>query len=235
MGADTSTNSSAATSPTEARRRGRPAGTGAGSRRARQAGLHPVPARPAPSRGRRVRAASARRADAVLRLPPTKHSSSSTSPHKPRGPPTLEDLATLRFVEEKANCLLIGPPGVGKHTRDRARPPGGARRLPRLLHNRRGPRRPHLTRGDRRTMATRCGSGPDHRFSSSTSSATPDARRSRSHLFQVITAAYEHGQHHPHHQPRDRDWGADLQRHNRRDRRPRPPTAPRQRALRHRR
>ena len=26
----------------------------------------------------------------------------------------VEDLATLRFVEEKANLLLIGPPGVGK-------------------------------------------------------------------------------------------------------------------------
>jgi len=26
----------------------------------------------------------------------------------------IEDLATLRFVEEKANVLLIGPPGVGK-------------------------------------------------------------------------------------------------------------------------
>jgi DNA replication protein DnaC len=26
----------------------------------------------------------------------------------------VEDLATLRFVEEKANCLLIEPPGVGK-------------------------------------------------------------------------------------------------------------------------
>ncbi len=26
----------------------------------------------------------------------------------------LDDLATLRFVEEKANVLLIGPPGVGK-------------------------------------------------------------------------------------------------------------------------
>ena len=26
----------------------------------------------------------------------------------------VEDLATLRFVEEKANCLMIGPPGVGK-------------------------------------------------------------------------------------------------------------------------
>jgi DNA replication protein DnaC len=26
----------------------------------------------------------------------------------------VEDLATLRFIEENANCLLIGPPGVGK-------------------------------------------------------------------------------------------------------------------------
>jgi DNA replication protein DnaC len=26
----------------------------------------------------------------------------------------VEDLATLRFVEDKANVLLIGPPGVGK-------------------------------------------------------------------------------------------------------------------------
>jgi DNA replication protein DnaC len=29
-------------------------------------------------------------------------------------PRMVEDLATLRFVEEKANLLLIGPPGVGK-------------------------------------------------------------------------------------------------------------------------
>src|SRR5512132_1760086 len=29
-------------------------------------------------------------------------------------PRMVEDLATLRFVEEKANVLLIGPPGVGK-------------------------------------------------------------------------------------------------------------------------
>jgi hypothetical protein len=26
----------------------------------------------------------------------------------------VQELATLRFVEEHANCLLIGPPGVGK-------------------------------------------------------------------------------------------------------------------------
>jgi DNA replication protein DnaC len=26
----------------------------------------------------------------------------------------VEDLATLRFVQERSNCLLIGPPGVGK-------------------------------------------------------------------------------------------------------------------------
>jgi len=26
----------------------------------------------------------------------------------------IEDLATLRFIEQQANCLMIGPPGVGK-------------------------------------------------------------------------------------------------------------------------
>src|SRR3989304_3622351 len=29
-------------------------------------------------------------------------------------PRKVQDLATLRFVEEKANVLLLGPPGVGK-------------------------------------------------------------------------------------------------------------------------
>jgi DNA replication protein DnaC len=29
-------------------------------------------------------------------------------------PALINELATLRFVEEKANLLLIGPPGVGK-------------------------------------------------------------------------------------------------------------------------
>lgn len=32
----------------------------------------------------------------------------SIDPHK------LQDLATLRFIEEKANLILLGPPGVGK-------------------------------------------------------------------------------------------------------------------------
>jgi DNA replication protein DnaC len=27
----------------------------------------------------------------------------------------IDELATLRFIEERANVLLIGPPGVGKH------------------------------------------------------------------------------------------------------------------------
>src|SRR3972149_4233313 len=29
-------------------------------------------------------------------------------------PRKVQDLATLRFVEEKANVILLGPPGVGK-------------------------------------------------------------------------------------------------------------------------
>ena len=65
----------------------------------------------------------------------------------------VEELATLRFIEEKANVLLIGPPGVGKTKLAIALgAEGRSRRLPRLLHDRRRSRRPHQPGRDRRTL-----------------------------------------------------------------------------------
>ena len=46
------------------------------------------------------------------------------------------ELSTLRFVEERRNVLLLGPPGVGKtHPCDLTRDRGHQGRLPNLLHH----------------------------------------------------------------------------------------------------
>ncbi|MEU9057176.1 ATP-binding protein [Streptomyces sp. NPDC048384] len=40
----------------------------------------------------------------------------TTSPRPDLDPRKVKDLATLSFVEAKANAALLGPPGVGKAT-----------------------------------------------------------------------------------------------------------------------
>ena len=49
---------------------------------------------------------------------------------------SVAELSTLRFVEERRNVLLLGPPGVGKSPRHRARDRRHRGRLPHLLHHR---------------------------------------------------------------------------------------------------
>ena len=77
----------------------------------------------------------------------------------------VNELATLRFVQEKANLLVDRPARCGQDdARDRARPQGGAGGLPRALHHCRRSRGPHQPRRRARDGGrTRCGSGPDRR------------------------------------------------------------------------
>ena len=101
--------------PRAARRR-RPARAGAGAGRAGQARLHRVPRTScSPPRSPRP---SERRLEGRLRfakLPARKTLEQFDYAAQPGLDRRLvDDLATLRFVEEKANVLLIGPPGVGK-------------------------------------------------------------------------------------------------------------------------
>ena len=78
----------------------------------------------------------------------------------------VNDLGTLRFVEDATNVLFIGPPGVGKKMLAVGLARLDRERLPDLLHDRGGsgggvpPRRPRRTVGDddeilRRTAAPR--------------------------------------------------------------------------------
>ena len=162
----------------------------------------------------RSHAAEQRRLQGRLRLRQAsrraRRSSSSTSAPNPSLDRRLvEDLATLRFIEEKANVLLIGPPGVGKtmlaialgHKRRRGR-------LPRLLHHRRRPRRPH------RQGRARGPLGHHHALLERPAAADrrrarlpADARRSRLPPLPSRQPPLRTRLDRPHHQPRHRRLG----------------------------
>ena len=107
----------------------------------------------------------------------------------------VEDLATLRFIEEKANVLADRP---ARRRQDDARhdprPPRRRGRLPRLLHHRRRPRRPHRQAALEGRWATtmRFWNGPQLLIVDELG-YLPMPGEAAAHLFQVISRRYEHG------------------------------------------
>ena len=97
-------------------------------------------------------------------------------------PRKVKDLATLSFVEAKANAALLGPPGVGKtHIADRAGGRGLPGRLLDLLHQprRHGPQPQSRRSGraaDQQTPAPTCGRASSWSTKSATSHSNAPRR-----------------------------------------------------------
>ena len=147
---------------------------------------------------------------AELPVRPRRSRSSTSAPNPSLDRRLVEELATLRFIEEKANVLADRAARRRQDdARDRARPQRRPRRLPRLLHHRRRPRRPHQPRRARGPLADHDAllerpAAADHRRAR----LPADARRSRRPPLPGHQPPLRTRLDHPDHQPRHRRPGA---------------------------